>query len=150
MARRRKRMNPLLYIDQPEYQDVSNSMQDKFKFRGNEQFDGAEIQQPEDNTGETPVAIDTLENSSEESPERVEEIEKKPFKEMSIEEKIEYLAQFPASIVKIQYSFITPENRVVGYFISKEDDYIKVFPRNKRKPVKILIEDIQDIKVSGL
>lgn len=150
MARRRKRMNPLLYIDQPEYQDVSNSMQDKFKFRGNEQFDGAEIQQPEDNTGETPVAIDTLDNSSEESPERVEEIEKKPFKEMSIEEKIEYLAQFPASIVKIQYSFITPENRVVGYFISKEDDYIKVFPRNKRKPVKILIEDIQDIKVSGL
>jgi len=143
-------MNPLLYIDQPEYQDVSNSMQDKFKFRGNEQFDEAEIQQPEDNTGETPVAIDTLENSSEESPERVEEIEKKPFKEMSIEEKIEYLAQFPASIVKIQYSFITPENRVVGYFISKEDDYIKVFPRNKRKPVKILIEDIQDIKVSGL
>jgi hypothetical protein len=69
---------------------------------------------------------------------------------MSIEEKIGYLAQFPASIVKIQYSFITSESRVVGYFISKEDDYIKVFPRNKRKPVKILIENIQDIKVSGL
>ncbi|UYZ23251.1 CotO family spore coat protein [Mesobacillus jeotgali] len=150
MARRRKRLNPLLYIDQPTYQEVATSMQNKFKFNDQEQGEEKENQQPEESAGESSVAVDTLENSSEESSERVGEIEKKPFKEMSIEEKIGYLAQFPASIVKIQYSFITSESRVVGYFISKEDDYITVFPRNKRKPVKILIENIQDIKVSGL
>ena len=117
MARRRKRLNPLLYIDQPTYQEVATSMQNKFKFNDQEQGEEKENQQPEESAGESSVAVDTLENSSEESSERVEEIEKKPFKEMSIEEKIGYLAQFPESIVKIQYRINTSESRVVGYFI---------------------------------
>lgn len=150
MARRRKRMNPLLYIDQREYQDVSNSMQDKFMFNDREQVEETENQQPEETVGEGAIAVDTLETSTEEGAEIVEEKEKKSFKEMSIEEKIDYLEQFPASIVKIQYSFITSDNKFVGYFVSKQDDYIQVFPRNKRKPVRIPVEELRDIKISGL
>jgi translation initiation factor 2B subunit (eIF-2B alpha/beta/delta family) len=149
MARRRKRMNPLLYIDQPAYEEVSNSMQDKFIFNDREQSEETENQQPEETLVENSVAVDTLE-IAEESAEKIEEMEKKSFKDMSIEEKIEYLEQFPASIVKIQYSFITSNQKVVGYFISKQGDSIHVFPRNKRKPVRILIDEIQDIKISGL
>jgi hypothetical protein len=154
MARRKKRLNPLLYIDQQKYQDVSTRMQDKFIFNDQEQVEEKEVQLPEDAAGDSQVAVDLADTSTEESAMEsdgtVEVTEKKPFKEMAIHEKIEYLAQFPASIVKIQYSFITSENRIVGYFISKEDDHIRVFPRNKRKPVKIMIDEIQDIKVNGL
>ncbi|MEW8970234.1 CotO family spore coat protein [Mesobacillus jeotgali] len=154
MARRRKRMNPLLYIDQPTYQDVSTKMQDKFIFNDQEQVEEKDVQLPEEAAAESQVAVDMAETSTEEdimeSDELMEETEKKPFKEMAIHEKIEYLAQFPATIVKIQYSFITKENKIVGYFISKEDDHIRVFPRNKRKPLKIMIDELQDIRISGL
>lgn len=154
MARRRKRMNPLLYIDQRTSQEVSTKMQDRFIFKDQEQVEEKDIQLPEEAAGDNQVAVDKAESSTEESTMEsdgmAEETEKKPFKEMTIHEKIEYLAQFPATIVKIQYSFITTENKIVGYFISKEDDHIRVFPRNKRKPVKIMIDEIQDIRISGL
>lgn len=154
MARRKKRLNPLLYIDQRTYQDVSTSMQDKFIFNDQVQAEENDVQLPEEAAGDSKVAVDLADTRTEESAlesdGRVEETEKKPFKEMTIQEKIEYLAQFPASIVKIQYSFITTENKIVGYFISKEDDFIQVFPRNKRKPVKIMIDEVQDIRISGL
>ncbi|WP_226644497.1 CotO family spore coat protein [Mesobacillus subterraneus] len=154
MARRKKRLNPLLYIDQRTYQDVSTSMQDKFIFNDQKQVEENDVQLPEEAAGDSKVAVDLADTSTEESASesdgRVEETEKKPFKEMTIQEKIEYLAQFPASIVKIQYSFITTENKIVGYFISKEDDFIQVFPKNKRKPVKIMIDEVQDIRISGL
>lgn len=151
MTRRRKRMNPLLYIDQREYQEVANSMQDKFFFNDRDQSEETDSQQKEETVRENPEnAVDTLETSTVEGAETVEKKEKKSFKEMSIEEKIGYLEQFPASIVKILYAFTTNENKTVAYFLSANEDTIKVIPLGKRKPVVIAVKDIIDINVHGL
>ncbi|WLR53810.1 CotO family spore coat protein [Mesobacillus subterraneus] len=150
MARRKKRLNPLLYIDQRTYGDVSTSMQEKFIFDDREQIEEVGLQQNEKGTGDIPVTADSADIKMENREDETEETEKKPFKDMSITEKIDYLEQFPASIVKIQYSFITTENKFVGYFLSKDEEYIRIFPRNKRKPISILINEIKDIKISGL
>jgi hypothetical protein len=157
MTRRRKRMKPLLYIDQPEYQDVKTSMQDKFQFNDREQVVETKVQQQDKVIADNPVSIETKERETEETvakheeeKEKEKEKEKKPFIEMTIEEKIEYLEQFPVSIVKIQYSFITTNDKIIGYFVSKDEDYIRVIPRNKRKSMGIPIDNILDIKIRGL
>lgn len=179
MARRKKREKPLLYIHQPEYPELSTSMQEKYHF--NDRVNNNEIENTpveEQNKQESSVAVELekveeqdISNVLEESvtskdveesvtskdvkesvtSKEVEESKKKrPFNELSIIEKIEYLEQFPVSIVKIQYSFVTVEEKIVGYFVSNEEDQIRVIPKGKRKPVLIPVEEILDIKVRGL
>jgi hypothetical protein len=159
MARRKKRMKPLLYIHQPEYPELSTSMQEKYHFNDQVQDTETEKKQ-EQNKQESSVAVELAETEElkssdvleeNESTEEAEELnKKKPFNEMSIIEKIEYLEQFPVSIVKIQYSFVTEEEKVIGYFVSKEDDHIRVIPKGKRKSILIPLEEVQEIKIRGL
>lgn len=163
MARRKKREKPLLYIHQPDYPELSASMQEKYHFNDRVHGNGMEIENApaeEQNKQESSVAVElekveeqeisNVLEESDTSKEVEEEKKKKPFNELSIMEKIEYLEQFPVSIVKIQYSFVTVEEKIVGYFVSNEEDQIRVIPKGKRKPVLIPVEEILDIKIRGL
>ena len=129
---RRKRVKPLFYIDQPELENSNNNMQNRYRFM--------EGQSDENNIDKEKESL--VEESAEDM-EANAEGKKKPFNTLSVSEKIEYLNQFPVSIVKILYTFITKDKKTVGYFVSASKDSIKVLPLNKRKHAVILIEEIE-------
>lgn len=165
MGRGRK-TKPLFYIEQP-YIDANNpSMQKTYHLKVQEREEIKEkkvdfqrgkediIVEKEDFTvnieessAKEIVAIEPNELALSQSE---DEEKRKPFSALSVQEKIEYLEEFPVTVIKILYSFITTEGKTIGYFVSIGDETINILPKNKRKPIGIAVSEIIDIKVYGL
>lgn len=154
---RRKRGKPLLYVEQPNFEELKLNMQDMYRLKDNEDeeiHDDRNISYVQVKSEEEQLIKETIKEKEREQEQEKEkektELKRKPFNELTIDGKIDYLEQFPASIVKILYAFITKEDKIIAYFVSANEDTIKVIPIGKRKPVLIAVDDITDINVYGL
>lgn len=83
--------------------------------------------------------------------EPLQENNKRPFNELTLDEKIKHLMRVPASIAKVKYEFITKETSYKGFFLAMKNEVLLINSLSPRKKsVSILEEDLMDIKRVGL
>ncbi|MEH7887069.1 CotO family spore coat protein [Bacillus sp. JJ1609] len=83
--------------------------------------------------------------------EPLQENNKRPFNELTLDEKIKHLMRVPASIAKVKYEFITKETSYKGFFLAMKNGVLLINSLSPRKKsVSILEEDLMDIKRVGL
>jgi hypothetical protein len=159
---RRRKTKPLYYIEQPNMEGITPSMQKTYHLKVQEgedikdkNVDLSPSQEEEDIIVDDKVISPANETAVAEQKELVstqseDGSRRKPFSALSVHEKIQYLKEFPVSVIKIYYSFVTTEGKIIGYFVSSGENTITILPRNKRKPIEIAADEIKDIKVYGL
>jgi hypothetical protein len=131
---------PLLYIQQPSLQLVKPKMQDMFKTRANEKSvkESKKKQKKQaEQTKEVSSLVGTLDEPKEKQDEN-EQVEQpredrfglyrvrhvKPFKELSVVEKIDYLSRFPSLIAPLPCEFVTKNGSVKGILYRRNNDQI--------------------------
>jgi hypothetical protein len=157
--RERKQM-PLFYIQQPNINTPEPKMQKSYLCKD----DVLESQNVGIAKKESPASEKSTNDKLEENTAKIEiqnkvddeaklpqENKKRPFNDLTIEEKIKHLKLVPASIAKVKYEFITVAQSYIGYFLDINNGTLVIhsaIPRKKN--VKILVGDLVDIKRVGL
>ncbi|GKU81818.1 CotO family spore coat protein [Niallia sp. NCCP-28] len=73
----------------------------------------------------------------------------KSFKEMSIDEKLIYLLNFPKQLPPVPCIVITENQNVRGFVLEKDDNYVQLKLMNE-SVMKISLAKIQEVKMIGL
>lgn len=133
---KQQRRAPLLFISQPDFQISAPKMQDTFSLKK---------MQKKRNEKAPPAEQEKTIIQEDNFFRRV-----KPFKDMDIHEKINYLANFPEQLSPVPCLFEENwEKQHRGYFIGMENDEIIILLADKRE-VAIKISDITNIRLLGL
>lgn len=112
---------PLLYIAQPKLAPSQRQMQEAYYVRKDQQA----------------------------KHELSEAIAGKSFKQLTLEEKINYLLTLPANIIDMKCKFSTDRKTYFGRIIQKEDDQIEVVHSGSQR-VRLKISDIKEIELASL
>lgn len=132
---KQQRRAPLLYISQPDFQIPKVKMQETFS-----------LKKMEKNKKDHEKAMGKQLTTAEDHFFR----RVKPFKEMDIHEKINYLANFPEQLSPVPCLFVeNNEKQMRGYFVGKDHDEIKIQLSDK-KETTIKISNLTDIRLLGL
>ncbi|MCP8968355.1 CotO family spore coat protein [Ectobacillus ponti] len=160
--------SPLFYIAQPQLQRPVAPMQHSFVIKkgkpaGNGKKETAEIEagtaeareQEPAAWAENPSAAHTAVQQEEEHGEDIaadDAVMRKPFKDMSIEEKIQYVLHLPHYIPKIPCEVMTNGQKHLGYIRSykEETEMVKLQLQNQLSSVEIPLREIQSIQMRGL
>ncbi|UOQ43413.1 spore coat CotO family protein [Halobacillus salinarum] len=164
--RKRLAKPPMLYITQPTFKPAEVSMQTSFRGtrKGNNPTGDKSASSSLENeirsrsrgdveNNETAVAVQNEIVKKEEKSETKENItpreRRQRFRDMSLEEKVDYFFQLPPQVPKMKCEVITDEEQYRGYIQKYEDGivYMKVFQRPFQKEVPFI--DIQDIRLIG-
>src|SRR5699024_4014595 len=113
---------PLLYVDQPELQNPKSHMQSEFKSHKSEEL-------PNNN--------------------QQHDVERSTFKHLSIEEKINYLAEIPHGLFQMRCRFETKDKTYYGVVTAKNEESIDIV-HSGRQRVTVNIADIEHIHLIGL
>jgi len=73
----------------------------------------------------------------------------KSFKEMSIDEKLTYLLNFPKQLPPVPCIVITESQNVRGFVIGKDEQFVQLNLMNE-SVMKIALKSIQEVKMIGL
>lgn len=148
--KRKRKQNPLFYINQPKIKTPDSEMQESFFYKEDQLDDerGTEAEEVvitellnEENAEGNPAEDDELDN----------QLKKRSFNELSLAEKVKHLKLVPASIAKVRYEFITIDKSYKGYFLSIKNGSLLIHSIGTRKKnITILEEDLTDIKRIGL
>lgn len=146
--KRKRKQNPLFYINQPYINTPDPEMQESFIYKNKQK-------QIDPDTEEGVKAELLIDESAEENEAEDSDVEnqpiKRPFNELSLAEKIKHLKLVPASIAKVRYEFITIDKTYKGYFLSIKNGSLLIHSIGTRKKnITILEEDLTDIKRIGL
>lgn len=152
--RERKQM-PLFYIQQPNINMPEPKMQRNYLIKDEDlvALNVGDVQK-ENPTSEKPQENTAKEGTQKEVKAEIEppqENKKRPFNDLTLEEKIKHLKLVPASIAKVKYEFITVAQSYIGYFLDINNGALVIhstIPRKKN--VKILVGDLIEIKRVGL
>lgn len=152
--RERKQM-PLFYIQQPNINMPEPKMQRNYLIKDEDlvALNVGDVQK-ENPTSEKPQENTAKEETQKEVKAEIEppqENKKRPFNDLTLEEKIKHLKLVPASIAKVKYEFITVAQSYIGYFLDINNGALVIhstIPRKKN--VKILVGDLIEIKRVGL
>lgn len=170
MSKQQKKREPLLYIHQPEFQTTKVKMQESYSLKQAEKRklqhtkkDKIFEEKPKKAMRET-REFDTL--SSEEVQQTIQDYDQeksevkpkrnefglrrlKPFREMDIEEKIDYLYQFPRQLPPVPCLFQTENNVLRGILIEKTDEeiHLRLFDKSE---VSVPIKELLEVKMIGL
>ena len=150
MSANKQKHHPLLYIDQPEVKLPPIVMQNRYSIKTDEEKSAA---QPEEETAVQPeekepaasapseVQLPKLEESATDTNEEEPVYETfstnkkattfrrvKHFRELSIDEKLEYLANIPNQIAPVSCLFITSEGRHTGSLLHCLEHHIEISP----------------------
>lgn len=132
---------PLLYIQQPSFKVPQVNMQVHYSVKRNrrEHKEGVELDRKE--------VQSTMEEYDQNRHSPLKRL--KPFKEMDLEEKIEYLQNFPKSIPPVPCIFQTANEAVRGIFVNKTENevIVKQFDQTEKS---ISIKDLTSIVMMGL
>lgn len=160
-SKRKRKQKPLFYISQPNIETPKPKMQESFLSKDDE-LDDLSFEQDQSETikvaeEEIPREVEAKKEAAEpvvpelELSETKPEIKKRPFNELTLEEKLKHLKLVPASVAKVRYDFITIDKSYKGYFLAIRDGVVSIHSVNMRKKsVNILVEDLVDIKRIGL
>lgn len=159
-SKRKRKQKPLFYISQPNIETPKPKMQESFLAKDDELDDlsfeneqSETVKAAEEEAHGEVVAEGAAQPgiSEKELSETTPDIKKRPFTELTLEEKLKHLKLVPASVAKVRYEFITIDKSYKGYFLAIRDGVVSIHSVNMRKKsVNILVEDLVDIKRIGL
>ncbi|HLR09660.1 MAG TPA: CotO family spore coat protein [Bacillota bacterium] len=162
--------DPLLYLDQPDIHKPKASMQDLYKTPSRPQADaaGKRIKSPTsfrrsqafgstdqipDEDAFAPIGTDSvvddesLEEASDDLKDDKDSLRRKPFKEMTLDEKVNYLANATNHIPSVRCEVKTKEKNYRGIIMSREEDVIVM--RIGKRRLKIQMGDIENVRLLG-
>jgi hypothetical protein len=150
-GKRKVQPKPLLYIAQPDYGDYVQQSED---------YVVSQINQKEESK-KTKGTEKVQERSSQKEVEKVQPTkkveqvkrkrsDKKSFKDMTVEEKVDFIINLPQQLPRLTADIVTEENKVRGLIYEKDEDIIRV--RTYKAPYKaeININEIQEINIVSL
>jgi arsenate reductase-like glutaredoxin family protein len=173
------KQRPLLYITQPVFDEAKTRMQHSFIIKQNgmqkEQLKTEEPAQELEMTEEMQMeaAVETMgEQAEEQTEEQLEEIvaemeeplqeeameqenddqtawKSKSFKDMSNEEKIDFLLNRPHYIPKARCQIRTNDETHIGYITSFEDGYVTIRTMTRSRELEVKFEEIVSIRMVG-
>ncbi|SEU02694.1 Spore coat protein CotO [Salinibacillus kushneri] len=126
--------SPLLYITQPRDVHVQASMQ-KYSVYKKKKEQNASVQQTEGKQDGEEFFSD--------------QDDKKGFREMTIEEKINYLTELPSQMPKMKCEVITPDKRYRGLILDFADEVVKMRTIQKPYRVELSLSEIEDVRLMG-
>ncbi|WP_338787392.1 CotO family spore coat protein [Metabacillus sp. FJAT-53654] len=164
------RMQPLMYIVQPDNQDINVNMQSfvvkKAKPKSKPRVDSVDTKAktlvkeaiPEENEIlEIPEEISSTvqENPVQENPVEKEQSAKqyrkqrKPITQMSIEEKIEFFTNLPKNMPRTLCQIESTEEKYRGVIISEVNGIVTIRSLTHAKPIELPLENIKAINLLG-
>ncbi len=170
MSANKQKHQPLLYIAQPEIKPPAVAMQSKYSIKKEKKNASQQPKEPiaatlEDQQPESSSASavqpalqgEKAENrtSEEQSYEPFSTLRKaasfrrvKHFKELNLEEKLEYLLNIPVQLAPVSCLFITSENKYTGKLQHNFEEHIEILPR-AGPPISIEKQKLSDIQLLG-
>jgi hypothetical protein len=159
------RMQPLMYIVQPDNQDINVNMQSfvvkKAKPKSKPRVDSVDTKAktlvkeaiPEENEIlEIPEEISsTVQENPVEKEQSAKQYRKqrKPITQMSIEEKIEFFTNLPKNMPRTLCQIETTEEKYRGVIISEENAIVTIRSLTHAKPIELPLENIKAINLLG-
>jgi hypothetical protein len=164
MEKQTKR-GPLLYISQPFSNQPANNMQEIFSNRQERQLpieEPSHVEEVKKKKGfevslaktEKPketkmmeIKKDTISDKKHDSHLKFNRV--KGFKEMNLQERLEYLANFPKVLPPVPCVFYTEEENYQGYLLEYNDNELKIqFPNQSIEIIPV--NDLKDIMMIGI
>ncbi|EQB35210.1 MULTISPECIES: CotO family spore coat protein [Virgibacillus] len=148
--------NPLLFIHQPKEVDLQAPMQHMYvtpknkKETGNEKvenFDNKGTQEAVKKGGRHPAFDEQNEVKRNNDPK--EETKQTKFKDMSIEEKVDYFVNSPSYAPKLRCEIKTEERTFRGVITGSEGNYVYIRVGNRSSSTKVSLDDIKHIRLLG-
>lgn len=175
MSKQQKKREPFLFIQQPKLQPPQVKMQESYSIKQAEKKRQEELKlqkKLENNTAQTEKKKkskkrkEELPPSPEEVQETIEEYHEekaaaeeekneyglrrlKPFREMEIQERIDYLSNFPKRLPPVPCLFRTIEKEWKGTLLEKKDKEIVIRLFDNSEEI-ILIKDLVEVRMVGL
>jgi len=157
--RRERKPLPMFYIHQPDINMPEPKMQKSYLLKDHDvgiqnagmvEKENPAIEKQSDKPQEITAKADAQSDAIAET-EPLQEKNKRPFHELTLDEKIKHLMRVPGSIAKVKYEFITKETSYKGFFLAVKNGVLLIHSLSPRKKsVSILEEDLIDIKRVGL
>lgn len=162
---KKTKMGPLLYTSQPLSKPPAKNMQEIFTTRQEVQLPTEEPQAEVENGKKViEVSLANTQPTIEEQPQEVKQESKavskqeakrsafnrvKGFKEMAINEKLQYLVNFPNAFRPVPCIFCTEEKKYQGYLLEQNEREVQIkLPDSTTKAIPI--NDLKDIIMIGL
>jgi hypothetical protein len=139
----KEELKPLLYVAQPELPQAKLNVQQSFVIKGKQVNN-------KDDFSEIELKTEPIE---EEKPIEVKEKKswkKKPFREMSIEEKVSFMINKPHYIPKVECRIQTIHDLFIGYIVGFENTDVLVKISTNLTEIKIPISEIESIQMAGI
>lgn len=172
LSKKQKKREPLLYIHQPQFTPPEGRMQETFSIKKaeesklqsnvnpeNEEKKRKKSKGPIEVKEEAPLSSEKVQKTIEEYEEKQTEVQEnkhgyglrrlKPFKEMSIEEKLNYLYQFPKQLPPVPCLFQTGSKALRGLLLEKTEHHIVIRLLDKSE-VTVAINELTEVKMIGL
>lgn len=154
------RSMPLLYIHQPGAKSVELKMQQSYYASEKKQQVVVEekgetlekeelefvMEEVEQEKISEIITVDQEEEQEEEEMEQVE-VRKKPFKEMEIDEKIEYLLNRPSYIPNPLCEFVVSGDHLMGYVVRQQGDFLFIRTQASIEMLVVPVKDISSIRM---
>lgn len=166
-------MKPLMYIVQPENQDINVNMQSfvvkKTKPKSSarvaiadapvktlqKEFDLAEKEEVVEEYKSAGVEQLAQEEPVEQEPAQQEPSvkqyrkQRKPLTQMSVLEKIEFFTHLPKNMPRTLCQIVTPEETYRGVIMNEENEMVTIRSLTHAKPIEIKIDQIKAINLLG-
>ncbi|MRG87097.1 CotO family spore coat protein [Salinibacillus xinjiangensis] len=123
---------PLLYIVQPGIENVKATMQ---------QYS---VTKSEDTSSTKEAPTNTYDE-----PQSFEEDRQKKFRDMTIEEKVNYLTSLPSQMPKMKCEVLCESGRYRGYVQSYEDEMVHMKTFHSPYRAEVNITEIENIRLLG-
>ncbi|WP_299092543.1 CotO family spore coat protein [uncultured Metabacillus sp.] len=164
---RNQQLKPLLYIVQPEYDNIAPKMQELVIIKPEKKQESLPVEPIEPEIAETKAEI-SLNPAVEAEPEPEVEAEQSkkeevihdekqerkrkpriPISQMTIPEKVEFFTNLPKNMPKSLCLIETTDSTYRGIIVSEEDGVVTIRSLHHPRPIDIQLEVIQAINVLG-
>lgn len=140
---------PLLYITQPNVKKPEVEMQSQYVSKRKKKTNEQSKQEVKEKKGVVTYnsdgnVVDFNDRTGSEPQEK-----RKPFKEMTVEEKVRYFVDAPSYVPKVRCEVKTTSRRYRGEITALEDDHVIVQIGTRTPPKKVPLGEIIDIHIIG-
>ncbi|MFC4403270.1 CotO family spore coat protein [Gracilibacillus xinjiangensis] len=131
---RRNNQSPKLYLHQPSFTEPSSQMQTVYQ--SNKRKKRKKINKEMKEAEEKKVVNEDTVN-------------KKKFKDMSIEEKVEHFAAMPKHLPRVRCEIITDRKKYYGFIHDYQNEMVSIKTPSRVEEVAVPIQQIKAINIAG-
>lgn len=148
MEKKKYARAPLLYIDQARVNNPEVEMQSQYRSKRKKK---TVVNKMDEESANGAVTYSSTQNEeSDHEQEKQEQPEKrKSFKEMTIEERVDYFIDSPSYAPKVRSEVVTENRKYRGVIKAREEDHVIIAIGSRTSPKRIPIEEIIDIRIIG-